>query len=158
MLDRNNIHGSGDDLLHVTSDTGRVRNVILSNNVVHDVRPRCGAHSDGIQVRGVDRLSLVNNVIDMGPWRQVCGLDALNGAVFLEDANGGNTGVVLEGNFLNGGGYTLRVGPSASVRVVRNRFGRDERYGAVLVTAAPGSIVEAAGNTRDDNGEPVPVP
>jgi Right handed beta helix region len=158
VMDRNHIHGSGDDLLHVTSDTGRVRNVTFSNNFVHGASPRCGAHADGIQVRGVETLMLVNNVIDMGPWRQVCGLDALNAAVFLEDANGGNVGITLNDNFLNGGGYTLRVGPSAATRIMRNKFGRDERYGSVLVTAAPGSIIEAAGNVRDDTGEPVPVP
>jgi Right handed beta helix region len=158
VLDRNNIHGSGDDLLHVTSDTGRVRNVTMSNNFVHEANPRCGAHADGIQVRGVDQLVLFNNVIDMGPWRQVCGQDALNAAVFLEDANGGNVGITLNENFLNGGGHTLRVGPSATTRIVRNKFGRDERYGPVLVTATPGSIIEAAGNARDDTGEPIRIP
>jgi hypothetical protein len=157
VLDRNHIHGSEDDLLHVTSDTGRVRHITLSNNFVHAPRPACGAHADGLQARGVDHLSLVNNVIDMGPWRQVCGLDALNAAVFLEAANGGNTHLLLDGNHLNGGGYTLRIGPAAAVRVVRNRFGRDERYGPVLVTAAPGSLVEATDNRREDTGEAVPV-
>ena len=157
VLNRNNVHGSGDDLVHVTSDTARTRNVTFSSNFLHDAMPRCGAHADGIQVRGVDTLSLVNNAIDMGQWRQVCGLDALNSAVFLEEANGGNTRVVLDGNFLNGGGYTLRVGRSALVRIVRNRFGRDEGYGLALVTAQPGAIVEAVGNVRDDTGESVPI-
>lgn len=157
VLDRNRIHGSGDDLLHVTSDTGRARNILFSNNLVHDPRPVCGAHADGIQVRGVDNLSLVNNAIDMGPWRQVCGLDALNAAVFLEAANGGNANVTLEGNFLNGGGYTLRIGPSKAVRVLGNRFGNDERFGPVLTTADPGSIIEAADNIRDITGTPIAV-
>jgi hypothetical protein len=157
VLDHNRIHGSGDDLLHVTSDTGRSRNIRFSNNLVHDPRPVCGAHADGVQVRGVDNLSLTNNVIDMGPWRQVCGLDVLNAAVFLEAANGGNANVTLDGNFLNGGGYTLRIGHSTAVRVVGNRFGHDERYGPVLTTAAPGSIVEAADNVREGTGTPIAV-
>ena len=158
ILRHNNIHGSASDLLHITSDTGRVRNLLISNNYLHSPRPACEAHADGIQIRGVDGLRVEQNTIDMGPWRQICGLDALNAAIFFENANGGNAAIRIIGNYLNGGGIVLRLAPGRDQRILDNRFGRDERYGLVLNNAVRGDIVAASGNVRDDTGDPVPIP
>lgn len=158
VLEGNNVHGSASDLIHITSDTGRIRNLMIRNNFLHSPEPACGAHADGIQVRGVENLTLENNAIDMGPWRQMCGGDVLNAAIFFENANGGNSLIRVIGNYLNGAGYVLRLAPGRDQRIVDNRFGRDERYGLILNNSVPGDIVAASGNVRDDNGEAVPIP
>ena len=153
----NNIHDSPDDGLHITSDNGRASNVTVSNNFIHSFSPVCGAHSDGMQVRGVDKLNIVNNVIDMGAWRQVCGLNVLNAAIFLQDANGGNNNVKIDKNFLNGGGYVLYIGIGPQTRITNNRFGRSEKFGLTNNTSNPGDIAESSGNVRDDTGEPLNI-
>jgi Right handed beta helix region len=158
VLDKNNIQGSTDDLLHITSDTGRVQNITLSGNYLHSPQPACGAHADGLQVRGVDTLMILNNRIDMGAWTQVCGQDALNAAIFLEVANGGNQDISIVDNILNGGGFTLRLNTATNIRVLRNRFGRDEQYGVILNSSADGSVIEFSSNVRHDNGEAILLP
>lgn len=158
VIRRNNIQGSTSDLIHFTSDTGRIRNLTIADNFLHSPQPACGAHADGIQVRGVENLRIENNAIDMGVWRLVCGQDALNAALFFESANGGNVTIRIIGNYLNGAGYVLRLAPGRDQHITGNRFGRDERYGLILNNAAAGDIVAASGNVRDDNGEAVPIP
>lgn len=153
----NNIHSSEDDGIHITSDRGRVSNVTVANNFIHSFAPACGAHADGIQVRGVDGLTISGNVIDMGAWRRVCGLNALNAAIFLQDANGGNKNITVDGNYLNGGGYVIYIGIGPNTRIVNNRIGRDEKFGLFSNTSNPGDIVAGTGNVRDNNNESVSV-
>ncbi len=151
----NNIHHSLDDGIHITSDNGRVSNVLVAHNYIHTFTPACQAHADGIQVRGVDKLTIYNNVVDMGPWVQVCNLDALNSAVFLQDANGGNNHVTIDHNFLNGAGYVLYIGVGPYTKIIHNRFGRAEKFGIINNTSNPGDITDRSGNARDDNNEAV---
>lgn len=148
----NNIFNSSDDSLHITSDSGQSANIALTNNYIHSPTPSCGAHADGLQVRGVNGLSLINNAIDMGPWAQVCGQDTLNAAVFFESANGGNSDIVLDGNYLNGAGITLRLSPGADQKITNNRFGRSYYYAPVLNSTNPGDIILNTGNVMDDDG------
>jgi hypothetical protein len=151
----NNVKDSGDDLLHITSDSGQSANITLANNYIHTPTPSCGAHADGLQVRGVNTLSIVNNTIDMGPWVQVCGQDALNAAIFFESANGGNSNLTVDGNYLNGAGITLRLNPGANQKIINNRFGRQYHYGVVNNATSAGNITQQSGNVMDDDGSAV---
>lgn len=155
VISFNNIHNSQDDGIHITSDNGRVSNVTVNNNFIHSFMPACGAHADGMQVRGVDRLFISNNAIDMGQWRQVCNLDALNSAIFLQDANGGNENVTIDRNYLNGGGYVLYIGKGPNTEITNNRIGRDEKFGVINNTSNAGDIIKNSGNVRDDTNEPL---
>ncbi len=151
----NNVQNFAGDGLHVTADSGPVSNVTLAYNYVHAPNPGCGDHADGLQVRGVNGLSLVGNTIDMGPWVQVCGADVLNAAVFLEDANGGNSSITINGNYVNGGGYIVRLTPGANQTITNNAFGNDGHYGQVLNDTDPGNIVNKSGNYFLSNGNPI---
>jgi hypothetical protein len=153
----NNIHSFGGDGVHITSDTGQVSNVTFANNYVHNPTPSPGAHADGMQVRGVKGLTISNNNIDMGVWRQVSGQDALNAAIFLESANGGNSDITIASNYLNGGGYILRVGPGPNTRITNNRFGPDGYYGISHNISSAGNIVENSGNVMDATGVAVKI-
>lgn len=152
----NRIHSFGSDGLHITSDTGQVRDVTVAHNYIHNPTPGAGAHADGVQVRGVQRLTFLNNSIDMGPWKLVNGQNVLNAAMFLQGgANGGNSDVTLENNYLNGGGYIFYVGNGPRTKVINTRFGPDGEFGYVNNTAGQGDIIQWTGNVRDDNGAPV---
>ena len=141
---------SGDGI-HLTSDSGQAANVSLAHNYIHRPTPGCGDHADGIQVRGVDTLSLYNNTFDMGPWVQVCGQDALNAAVFFESANGGNSNITVDGNYLNGAGITLRLSPGSNQRITNNRFGHDYKYNVVSNQTSGGDITQNTDNVMDNN-------
>ncbi|HET9411303.1 MAG TPA: right-handed parallel beta-helix repeat-containing protein [Candidatus Saccharimonadales bacterium] len=155
VIDRNEIRDYGADGMHITSDSGQVSNVTVTNNFIRSPIPEPGAHADGVQVRGVNGLTFTNNAIDMGVWKQVAGQDALNAAIFLEDANGGNSNITLNGNYLNGGGYILRIGVGPNQQYINNRFGPDGRYGVVHNIAKPGNITVNSGNVMDLTNQPV---
>lgn len=145
---------SGDGI-HLTSDSGQAANVTISHNYVHNPTPLCGDHSDGIQIRGVNTLTLSNNNFDMGPWFQVCGLDALNAAIFFESANGGNSNLTVDSNYLNGAGITLRLNPGSNQKIINNRFGQDYKYSVVSNQTSAGNITQQSGNVMDSNGSAV---
>ncbi|MBM7770637.1 hypothetical protein JOD54_000841 [Actinokineospora baliensis] len=138
VLSRVDLHESGTDLLHVTSDTGQCANITVTDSCLRDPRPIAGAHADGVQVRGVRGLTIRRCAVDMGPWVLVEGADVLNAALFFEDANGGNSDVRVTGCWLNGGGYTLVSGAvSGDYVLTGNRWGPDGHYGPVTLATAP---------------------
>ncbi|GAB3836388.1 hypothetical protein GCM10029963_76980 [Micromonospora andamanensis] len=146
-----NIHDFGADGIHITSDRDgiRVADVTIANSYLHSPSPACDAHADGMQVRGVDRLTLLNNHINMGAWRQVCGKDALNAAVFLQDANGGNQSVTLRDNLLVGGGFTFYLGAGTRTKLIDNVIKRG-RYGWVNSTSDAGDVIQATNNVNEN--------
>lgn len=149
---KNKIHSFGSDGVHITSDTGRVQNVTFADNLVYKPKPVAGAHADGMQVRGVSVLDLVNNTFDMGPWVTVNGQDVLNAALFLQDANGGNDRVTLRDNYLNGGGYIFYLGAGPQTRLINNRFGQGH-YGFVNNTSRGDvDLIEVRDNKKDATG------
>ncbi len=115
----------GKDGIHVTSGTSPTSDVVIEQCWIHSPQVKADSHYDGIQVRGVTGLTLRSTTIDLGPWRP-----EFNAAVFLEDANGGNSHVLVEGNVVNGGGYSLYV-EGTDVALVGNRFGPDSRWGVL---------------------------
>lgn len=151
----NEIYNFTGDGIHLTSDSGPAANVTISHNYVHTPTPNCGDHADGIQIRGVNTLMLYNNNFDMGEWFQVCGLDALNAAVFFESANGGNSNLTVDSNYLNGAGITLRLNPGSNQKIINNRFGDDYKYGVVSNQTSAGNITQKSGNVMDADNSPV---
>jgi hypothetical protein len=141
---------AGHDGIHVTSggDT-RAADVLIEDSWIHSPKVTGDSHYDGIQVRGVDRLTLRNNTIDLGDW-----VRQYNAAVFLQEANGGNSDVVVEGNLVNGGGFSLYV-EGDNITFVDNEFGRDARWGLLYPKAED---FESSGNTWADTGAAVTFP
>ena len=120
-LSRSDIRLSVADGIHVTSDgSTRVKDIKLTNNYIHDPRPGEGTHYDGIQVRGADGIELLCNTFDLGEPQF-----EYNAAVYIEPANGGNSGVVIDGNWLLGGGHIFHYGPDNddATRLTNNHLG-----------------------------------
>jgi hypothetical protein len=152
----NNAVTGWDDALHITSDSGPVNTVTVRGNWLHAPAPSCSDHSDGIQLLGVTGAQIDHNVIDLGRWIQ-CGSDPdngpLNGAFQVEVTQGPVSGVVIDHNWLNGGGYTLRVYAGCQgVHITANAFGRDARWGPFDTLKAGAGVVEFTGNTWEDTG------
>ena len=135
---------TGQDGMHITSDTRRVTDVLVEDTWIHNPLVTATSHYDGIQVRGVDRLTLRRVSVELGAFAP-----QHNAALFLENANGGNAGVRVESSWLLGGGYVLYAfGTQVAVR--DTVFG-EGRWGHLFPSSWLAQIVEFAGN-RDPGG------
>ncbi|WP_337974825.1 right-handed parallel beta-helix repeat-containing protein [Cellulomonas sp. NTE-D12] len=123
---RLNIHGDTGDGVKLGSST------TLQDSWIHDLTPAAGAHSDGGQMQsGVTNLVVRHNTIDM------TSTNGANSALFLAPDLGPSTAgpVLVENNYLAGGGFTLYVVDGANgtyyvgnITVRNNVFG-DSGYG-----------------------------
>lgn len=153
---------NGSDLMHITGDQpGRSQclDITITETLVEDPAPVAADHTDGLQVRGCDGLTLTRCALDMGPWFQVGGQDVLNSAFFPEGGNGGNANIQLTDCYLNGGGYTVVVRPATGTfQVTGCKFGPDAHYGLVTRDNGGGSqVVTQSNNTRVSDGTTVTI-
>ncbi|MDF1603452.1 hypothetical protein [Nocardioides sp. YIM 152315] len=130
---RSDIGYSTDDAIHVTSDAGSlVRKIRLRYNYIHDPRVTDGSHYDGTQVRGVDRMVIECSTYRAGPYR-----DNYNAAVYLENANGGDSNVTVHHNWLIGFAFSVMV-DAESASFTKNRI-RDPHWRACYLGNSSGS-------------------
>lgn len=154
----NNIHHWG-DALHITSEkpTTVVKNINFSYNYAHTPQLSCGAHSDGVQLLGIDGFTATYNNIDMGKQFNLCGdANPLNATFQIKTDFTGviNKNMRIENNWLNGGGYTVRLYQCASSTFANNRFGRDDTWGPIVYEAG-NCLTNRSGNVYDDNNAPI---
>jgi hypothetical protein len=118
-----------------------------------------GGHIDGIQVTGGRGVRIAGNTIE--------NQNVQTAAVKIASDQRPVRDVIVDGNWLSGGGYTIYVneadgGPVRDVAVRNNRFLRSPtggffpnggKHGLASITVD----IEASGNVWDDTGEPAPV-
>lgn len=139
----------GEDGIHVTSDRGRmVSNVVIENSWVHSPTIKDRSHYDGIQVRGVDGLTIRNVYFDLGEWK-----DDLISSIFVQNANGGNRNVTIASNWIDGGGYAMYLDGTGIV-VTNNVFGSNARWG-LLYPKSDRSRLSHWGNVWAHDGSTV---
>ncbi len=126
--------------VHGVADGARFgHGVLIENSWVHDMARIGSLHSDALQTTSASDVVIRGNVLD--PTRGRDG-DYNNAALMIGSETGSKLvrDVLVEGNSLDGGNYSLNVRADATVQglVVRgNVFGDDSRYGPVL---APGAV------------------
>jgi hypothetical protein len=125
-------------------------NTIFENNWVHDLAAAGEPHYDGFQLDGgAENVAVRHNTISMPDQ---------TGAVNVGNTFGPISGVVIDGNLLAGGTYTVYVDgkfsddPITGVSVTNNRFGWHQ-YGHALVREA--TLAASSGNIDDKTGAPV---
>lgn len=127
---------------------------LVENSWIHDMRvvlPGPGrpdqSHNDGIQVSGPLRNVTIrgNNFQNVGTNSSIQAKD---------DFGGGIDGLLIDGNWLEGGGYSLYIWNTTNVTVRDNRFRRSATYGAASILNNGGPFTQV-GNVWDDNGEPL---
>jgi hypothetical protein len=147
---RVNIHGNTGDGVKIGSNT------LLQDSWLHDFTPGPGAHTDGAQMQdGSSNVVLRHNTISIpynGPG---------NGAIYIQPIFGPSTNgpVLIEDNYLTGGGFTLYIigGSSAGgytvsgITVRNNVIGPEHEYGPVRVSVP----VTWTNNTYAGTGKPV---
>lgn len=141
--------------IHDVGDGVRVgSNSLYEQNFIHDLAIGGGSHNDGMQVAGpATNVTIRGNTI-VHVRRQTS-------AIIVKADRGPISDVLIEGNRLNGGTYTLyvystpeHVTRDATVR--HNRLGRDHVYGPIATKDPQGLRWE--GNVWLDTGEPIPPP
>jgi hypothetical protein len=110
--------------------------------------PTATSHYDGIQVRGVRGMLLRGNNFDLGPWEEM-----YNAAIFLENANGGNYDVVIDRNWIGGGGYTLYLF-AANVQFTNNVMTEPRGHWGLLYPGANLSTITRYNNIWESTGQP----
>jgi hypothetical protein len=139
-----NYIGRNLDIHGVTGDGLKLGdNVTIENSYIHDFAPTATSHNDGVQAMGGSNSVLRNNRIEMG--------EGTNSAVFIQPELGGSiNGLLVEGNTLSGGGWTMYVdgdrGPLSNVMVRNNTFAGPGGYGSVTTDTRGGSAATWSGN------------
>jgi hypothetical protein len=141
-LRRADVHGVGDG-------PRMGDNTVVEDSWIHGLVEGGGSHNDGIQSTGGHHLVIRGNRIE-NPERQTS-------CILIGADLGDISDVLVTGNLLNGGNYTVYAGAdpghtASNIRVTGNRFGRDAVYGPASVK--PGIVWED--NVWHDNGKPVP--
>ncbi len=128
---------------------------------IHNLGMAPGAHADGNQTRSGSNITLRGNFFDMpknvgGPYKSNAA--SINQAEVSDISN-----LVMEGNWLNGGNYTVyfeaepqQGNKTVNCKLINNRFGRDYKYGVLRVFGNVQNL-EVYGNVWDDTGEDMDI-
>lgn len=150
------VTGSEADAFHVTSDgASMVTDCVIRHCLVDDPQPPSEAHWDGLQVRGINGLTVENTVFDAGPWQF-----PYNACVYFEPANGGNSNMVMDGCWLYGGAFGLHLGEATGTNAITNNvFGGDVEFDYVRAENVTAQHYQTfSGNTEEGTGNPVLAP
>jgi hypothetical protein len=121
--------------------------VVVEDSYIHDLYALDGAHTDGAQFnQGASNITFRHNTI-LSP------APGGTSAIIMWDENDPqNSNVLITGNLLAGGTYTLYCprNNSSNVNIVGNRFGNYE-YGSTN-SCVSGHVAQFSGNVRDSDG------
>jgi hypothetical protein len=120
------ICGSHDGIDLFSQSNGRVSNVSITDSLIDGMSfpASSNAHGDGLQVRGINGLTVERVVFDMGAVQP-----QKNAAVYFENVNGGDTNMHLTNVDIYGGDpydhtfYTNAVTNSTATNVAIKRGG-----------------------------------
>lgn len=106
--------------------------VTIEDSYIHHLVQREDDHVDAVQSVGGSNIVLRGNHLDVSHAEE----DTLGNAAFMfGEEDGELTDCLVEGNYLNGGNYTVNGGgggtEGAGCTFTGNAFGLDHRYGAV---------------------------
>jgi len=130
-LVRVNIHG-------VVDGPRMGSRTVLVDSYVHGLVRTDDSHNDAVQVTGGSGVSILHNTLDA--YDPATG-DLFNAAIMVGTGKDSVADLLIEGNYLNGGNYTVTFRPNldASNIVGRgNTFGPDQRYGPLAHADSPG--------------------
>ncbi len=171
VLEDGEITGQGSSGLAVSNTTARrlhvhhqsadafkpFSNVVIEDCYVHHLGSIATSHADGVQQVNGSNVTIRGNNFDMphdepGYNNSIC--------VIIQTGNGPVSNVTIDGNWINGGGYSVHVsdkgngyGYPTNAKVTNNRFGRDYQFGPMTFKGGRPDVV--SGNVWDDTGLPI---
>jgi hypothetical protein len=151
---RLNIHGEGQDGINASGNNGTVE-----DSYIHHLGTDPTAHADGVQISGGTNWLIKDNNFDM-PENDSGSVS--NSCVFLESYFRLTSNVTINGNWCNGGNYSIysrgngRYGTPHGVQIINNFFGHDYSYG--LLSADPNAVIVWQNNRWVDTNGLIPSP
>ena len=147
-LRRVNLHGSADGARWGTK-------VTIEDSWIHDMSREDGLHSDAMQTTSGSAVVIRHNPLDPSNSG-----DPLNSAIMIGTETGQRAlkNVLIEGNFLGGGAYTVNIRSDATISglvIKGNVFEDNSRYGAVV--APTGRDIVFAGNVMGWTGKGIAI-
>lgn len=103
-------------------------NVTIEDSYIHDLFRTATSHNDAMQTTGATNITIRHNSIV-----PATNGDPMNAAIMIGSEFNPLRDMLIEGNYLNGGNYTIlaRADLDGNNIIVRNNaFGHDYRYGA----------------------------
>jgi len=123
-----NIHGCEDGIKFGSND-------VVENSWVHGLARGIGTHNDAMQTLGGDNDVIRGNTLDA---YDAATDDPMNAAIQTGHLVEALRDVVVDGNYMDGGNYTVNAGatstdgyPISGYVFTNNVFGHDARYGPV---------------------------
>ena len=137
---RLNVHDLGSDAF----DGGG--NNTLQDSWIHHIGMSPGAHADGIQLNNGDHIVIRGNNFDLPWWDQVGNqVYRTNSCIFLNGyVYNYLDGTIIDGNWLNGGNYSVYALGQTNTSLTNNVFGPDYQYGTIN-----GKVAIDSGNTGE---------
>jgi hypothetical protein len=134
------IHDTGADAFSVNN------RIVIEGSYITRIGSREGTHADGLQMTSGGDVVIRGNYFHM----PASDTEHENSQIFMIKPDMGPIdGVTIEGNWLNGGGYSVQVvGTPTNVLVRNNRFGTDYNFGPLRVnenTTVCGNVWDATG-------------
>ena len=157
---RLHIHDGGGDGMKAQGDAEGP--TLVESCFIEKLGTSEGAHADGNQTHGGSNITFRdNNIYVPSPETpSYPGPPYKSNAAFMLSRKVSN--FVIEGNWLNGGSYTIYcVTDEGGVTVRNNRFGRDNdglQYQKEHLRIVTGRCDRWSGNVWDDTGAPIPAP
>jgi len=129
-------------------------NILVEACWIHRLGMKVDAHADGLQVRDGKNIIFRGNNMDM-PVPGSAGYPGTpyksNANFIIDQSQGPVDNILIEGNWLNGGNFTIyNTKGATNVRVINNKFGKDYKFGY-----KNGQFADWSGNTWEDTGLPV---
>lgn len=146
--------------IHSTEDGPRLgSNTVVEDSWIHGLIRQEGSHNDALQTTGAVNVTVRNNRLEAyNPATD----DPFNAAIMIGSTAAPEEvrNLLFEGNYCNGGNYTIGIREDLNaVNIVfrRNTFGRDYRYGVVARWNHPGVSWDDS-NVYADSDAPVVEP
>jgi hypothetical protein len=134
--------------MNVASINGSLGNVTVQDSYIHGLVNTNSAHTDGIQIgQGAAHLRFTHNTI-INPFDQTSAI------IMWDEGNPQNTDVIISGNILDGGDFSLycpRMN-TTGVIVTNNRIGTGWAY-AWTNGCTPGHVQTFSGNVNDKDNK-----
>jgi hypothetical protein len=127
-------------------------NVVIENSWIHHLRRVSGSHNDVLQTTGASNIVIRGNSLESyNPDTK----DPFNACLMIGSTTGPKVeNLTFEGNFCNGGNYSIGIRTdlnAANIRFRNNVFGRNFRFGVVAHPNHPGITWEKSSNVFVDS-------
>ncbi|MEE6309483.1 hypothetical protein V1634_21860 [Plantactinospora veratri] len=130
--------------------------VVVEDSWIHHLTRGPGSHNDTLQTTGASNIVVRGNTLEAyNPVTR----DPFNACLMIGSTTGPIvSNLVFEGNYCNGGNYSIGVRTdlnASNIRLSGNVFGRNHRYGVIARPDQRGISWDRATNLYADNRKPV---